>query len=185
MPTSQKSYSVEVDSTERIFRSRLSPDKLVDRPLLPRLGDAEKTVARLWEFAAEKWGDRRCFGWRDIIDVSIVWQEEESSLWVYDIKISLERTTDHAFRVDRLHTLFLVTPALQSYLSPFQIHTTEKPADPSDPESKPKKWSSYELSEYRWLSYTEAKRASDCIAIALKEMGIKPGDRVLLFAKTR
>ncbi|KAI9031689.1 hypothetical protein CLU79DRAFT_729632 [Phycomyces nitens] len=66
-----------------------------------------------------------------------------------------------------------------------KIHNKEVPADPNDPESKPKKWSSYELEEYSWITYGEAKKRTEKIAACLKKRGFKSGDVILLFAKTR
>ncbi|KAI8379172.1 uncharacterized protein BYT42DRAFT_496220 [Radiomyces spectabilis] len=65
------------------------------------------------------------------------------------------------------------------------IHTAEKPADPNKPDSKPKKWSSYELEDYKWINYGEAKKLSDNIAAVFQEKKLQAGDRVLLYAKTR
>lgn len=63
--------AVEIDSNEHIYRSTISPDKLVDSPVLPRLGDGEKTLPKLWEFVAEKWDNKNCLGWRELINVSM------------------------------------------------------------------------------------------------------------------
>ncbi|OAD72151.1 hypothetical protein PHYBLDRAFT_25494 [Phycomyces blakesleeanus NRRL 1555(-)] len=66
-----------------------------------------------------------------------------------------------------------------------KIHNNEVAADPNNPESKPKKWMSYELEDYTWLTYGEAKKRTEKIAGCLKKRGLKSGDLILLFAKTR
>lgn len=63
------------------------------------------------------------------------------------------------------------------------MHVSEKPA--TDGSGKNKKWYTPELSDnYKWITYGEAKQMTDSLAAYLLENGVKPGDSVLLFAKT-
>ncbi|CAM0138772.1 hypothetical protein VKS41_006017 [Umbelopsis sp. WA50703] len=64
-----------------------------------------------------------------------------------------------------------------------EMHVSEKPA--TDGSGKNKKWYTPEMSEnYQWITYGEAKKMTDSLAAYLLENGVKPGDSVLLFAKT-
>jgi long-chain acyl-CoA synthetase len=55
----------------------------------------------------------------------------------------------------------------------------------SSGEGKTKKWSYFELSEYEWLSFRQADEKVSKIAATLQKHGLKHGDIVILFAKTR
>jgi long-chain acyl-CoA synthetase len=64
-----------------------------------------------------------------------------------------------------------------------QMHVEEKPA--TDGSGKMKKWYTPELSDtYKWITYGEARKMSDSLTAYLLEKGIKPGDSILLYAKT-
>lgn len=58
------------------------------------------------------------------------------------------------------------------------------PADPTVPNSKPKVWQTYELTEYKWITYTDANHITENIANGLHKLGLGPGSRLLFFAKT-
>ncbi|KAI8078701.1 uncharacterized protein BX664DRAFT_342508 [Halteromyces radiatus] len=60
-----------------------------------------------------------------------------------------------------------------------KIHTHEK-----QEENRTKKWSTYELDDYKWWTYKHAKQYSLSVATVLKKHGIKSGDCVFFFAKT-
>ncbi|KAI8970183.1 hypothetical protein BDF20DRAFT_838563 [Mycotypha africana] len=62
------------------------------------------------------------------------------------------------------------------------IHTKEsKPKEGA----KPKKWSYFELGDYEWMNYAEADEKIKKVAMTLKKHGLKHGDIVILFCKTR
>ncbi|KAF7720766.1 long-chain fatty acid-CoA ligase [Apophysomyces ossiformis] len=52
---------------------------------------------------------------------------------------------------------------------PSQIHTREK----EDESGRLKTWKMYELEEYRWINYSEAKELGDNIAACLQQNGLK------------
>ncbi|KAJ3290527.1 long-chain fatty acid-CoA ligase [Borealophlyctis nickersoniae] len=58
------------------------------------------------------------------------------------------------------------------------------PPGGNDKEGAKKPWTQYSLSGYKWISYKEAAQVSDYLGKGLRELGCKPGDKVLLFAKT-
>ncbi|KAL9554756.1 hypothetical protein MBANPS3_002671 [Mucor bainieri] len=63
-----------------------------------------------------------------------------------------------------------------------KIHTKEsKPAE----DGKTKKWSYFELGDYEWMNYREADEKVKKVASTLKKHGLKHGDIVILFCKTR
>lgn len=64
-----------------------------------------------------------------------------------------------------------------------QIYTKEKPSNEQD--KHPKKWTLFELGDYKWMTYQEADEHVQKIASALQNNGFKRGDIVLLYAKTR
>ena len=43
----------------------------------------------------------------------------------------------------------------------------------------------YELEDYRWQTFGQAKEATDNVSEWLFEQGLEPGDRMLIYAKTR
>ncbi|OBZ82667.1 Long-chain-fatty-acid--CoA ligase 2 [Choanephora cucurbitarum] len=63
------------------------------------------------------------------------------------------------------------------------IHTKE--SKPKNPDDKPRKWSYFELGNYEWMSYREANEKVEKVASALQQHGLKNGDIVILFCKTR
>ncbi|KAI8098295.1 uncharacterized protein B0P05DRAFT_482680 [Gilbertella persicaria] len=60
-----------------------------------------------------------------------------------------------------------------------------KESKPKNPEDKPKKWSYFELGDYEWMNYREANEKVEKIAYTLQQHGLKNGDIVILFCKTR
>jgi len=64
------------------------------------------------------------------------------------------------------------------------LHEKTIPADPSVPDSKPKVWSAYELTDYNWVTFADAKRISMNIANGFHKLGLHPKSRLLIFAKT-
>jgi long-chain acyl-CoA synthetase len=64
-----------------------------------------------------------------------------------------------------------------------QIYTKEKSSDGQD--KNPKKWTFFELEDYKWMTYQEADEHVQKIASALQKNGLKRGDIVLLYSKTR
>lgn len=62
-----------------------------------------------------------------------------------------------------------------------KIHTKEK----KDDKGNTKKWNMYELGDYEWLNYGDAKKNTDTMAAWLLDQGFKKGDRMLIYAKTR
>ncbi|KAL7308645.1 hypothetical protein PS15m_011824 [Mucor circinelloides] len=62
------------------------------------------------------------------------------------------------------------------------IHTKE--SKPSA-DGKTKKWSYFELGNYEWMNYREADEKVKKVASTLKKHGLKHGDIVILFCKTR
>lgn len=65
--------------------------------------------------------------------------------------------------------------------SKIQIHSNEK----KDENQQTKKWLTYELDDYSWTTYGEAKEMTDKMAAYLQQRGLKAGDRMLIYAKTR
>ncbi|CAO3662828.1 unnamed protein product [Rhizopus stolonifer] len=63
-----------------------------------------------------------------------------------------------------------------------KIHTKEVPAKD---DKKPKKWTYFELDEYKWMNYKEANRHVQSVASAFQKFGLEQGDIVLLYCKTR
>ncbi|ORE08701.1 hypothetical protein BCV72DRAFT_248647 [Rhizopus microsporus var. microsporus] len=63
------------------------------------------------------------------------------------------------------------------------IYTKEKSSD--DQDKNPKKWTFFELEDYKWMTYQEADEHVQKIASALQNNGFKRGDIVLLYSKTR
>ncbi|KAI8383027.1 membrane dipeptidase-domain-containing protein [Blakeslea trispora] len=63
------------------------------------------------------------------------------------------------------------------------IHTKE--SKPKNPDDKPKKWSYFELGNYEWMNYREANEKVEKVASVLQRQGLKNGDIVILFCKTR
>ncbi|KAG0367329.1 hypothetical protein BC939DRAFT_443974 [Gamsiella multidivaricata] len=63
-----------------------------------------------------------------------------------------------------------------------KTHRVEKQS--SNPEEKPKSWTTYELSDYQWMSYRKAKTDADRVGMGLKRLGIGKDDFVLIFAST-
>ncbi|KAI7880640.1 acetyl-CoA synthetase-like protein [Lichtheimia hyalospora FSU 10163] len=61
------------------------------------------------------------------------------------------------------------------------IHTKKK----KDDKGNTKKWNMYELGDYEWMSYGDAKKNTDNMAAWLLEQGFQKGDRMLIYAKTR
>ncbi|KAI9105288.1 hypothetical protein DFS34DRAFT_2823 [Phlyctochytrium arcticum] len=47
-----------------------------------------------------------------------------------------------------------------------------------------KTWNFYELSEYKWITFREAREATLNIGSGLRHIGVKPGDKLTLFAAT-
>ncbi|KAI9272018.1 membrane dipeptidase-domain-containing protein [Sporodiniella umbellata] len=64
-----------------------------------------------------------------------------------------------------------------------KIHTNEVPS--KDGDKKPKKWSFFELEDYKWLSRKEANKKVQTVASAFQKAGLEKGDIVLLYCKTR
>ena len=62
-----------------------------------------------------------------------------------------------------------------------QIHKQDK----KDKEGHTKQWIKYELDDYRWTTFGDAKEITDNIAQWLQDKGLQAGDRVLIYAKTR
>ncbi|CAO3612956.1 unnamed protein product [Cunninghamella echinulata] len=60
-----------------------------------------------------------------------------------------------------------------------KTHTREKKVDDTT-----KKWTLYELGDYEWWTYEQAKIYSLKTAVTLQKYGILPGDKVLFFSKT-
>ncbi|KAI8974965.1 membrane dipeptidase-domain-containing protein [Pilobolus umbonatus] len=48
-----------------------------------------------------------------------------------------------------------------------------------------KKWSYFELGDYKWMTYKEANEKIEKIACSLQHRGFKKGDIIILFSKTR
>ncbi|KAF9432870.1 long-chain fatty acid-CoA ligase [Entomortierella beljakovae] len=63
-----------------------------------------------------------------------------------------------------------------------KIHKKEKKS--SNPDERPKTWITYELSDYKWMSYRQAKTSIDSIGSALKGLGINKGDYFMIFSST-
>ncbi|KAG0014003.1 long-chain fatty acid-CoA ligase [Entomortierella chlamydospora] len=63
-----------------------------------------------------------------------------------------------------------------------KIHKKEK--KPSNPEGKPKTWNTYELSDYSWMTYRQAKDNADRIGLGITRLGVKKNDFFMVFAGT-
>ncbi|KAG0320525.1 hypothetical protein BGZ99_004439 [Dissophora globulifera] len=63
-----------------------------------------------------------------------------------------------------------------------KTHKVEKQA--TNPDDRPKSWVTYELSDYNWSSYRQAKEDVDRIGLGLRNMGLNKNDFVLIFAST-
>ncbi|KAG0180574.1 long-chain fatty acid-CoA ligase [Apophysomyces sp. BC1021] len=74
-----------------------------------------------------------------------------------------------------------VTKKAFGYRRLLQIHTKEQTVAGGEQ----KTWSMYELDKYEWMNYGQAREISENIAAHLQEHGLKAGDKMLLFAKTR
>ncbi|KAI8647725.1 hypothetical protein BD408DRAFT_377864 [Parasitella parasitica] len=68
------------------------------------------------------------------------------------------------------------------YRSLIKIHTKETK---SSENGKTKKWSYFELGDYKWMTYREADEKVKKVASILQRHGLKHGDIVILFCKTR
>ncbi|ORZ15193.1 hypothetical protein BCR42DRAFT_416590 [Absidia repens] len=121
--------TVEVDSSEHIYRARPAENGLVSKPVVPELDKNQLTLKHLWLKTTEKNADKCIFGYRTLI----------------------------------------------------KTHTQEKPAHG---DQQAKKWTTYELDDYKWWTFKQARQFSLNTAVVLRNHGIKPGDRVFFFAKT-
>ncbi|KAF9165749.1 hypothetical protein DFQ26_009431 [Actinomortierella ambigua] len=63
-----------------------------------------------------------------------------------------------------------------------KVHKVEKKS--ADPSQKPKTWITYELSDYKWMTYRQAKQQCHRIGLGLTQAGLKKGDFVMIFAAT-
>ncbi|KAG0233332.1 hypothetical protein BGW42_007530 [Actinomortierella wolfii] len=63
-----------------------------------------------------------------------------------------------------------------------KVHKVEKQSP--DPTQKPKTWITYELSDYKWMTYRQAKHQVHRIGLGLTQTGLKKGDFVMIFAAT-
>ncbi|KAG0361372.1 hypothetical protein BG005_008520 [Podila minutissima] len=61
-----------------------------------------------------------------------------------------------------------------------KIHKAKKQA--KNPDEKPKTWITYELSDYNWMSYRQAKSYADRIGLGITRLGVSKDDCVMLFA---
>lgn len=74
-------YAISVENTGNnketpTKRSPLSSDSLIDRPRLrgydgvdENTDDRPNTLYELMKWCGETWGDKECFGWRDVLEV--------------------------------------------------------------------------------------------------------------------
>ncbi|KAI8075561.1 hypothetical protein BDF21DRAFT_439421 [Thamnidium elegans] len=81
---------------------------------------------------------------------------------------------EHIFRSYHAKDEFVSTP----------IHPKLKKKS-DNPEEKSKKWSYFELGEYEWMDFNEVNEKVLKIASALQQHGLRHGDIILLFSKTR
>ncbi|GJJ69360.1 hypothetical protein EMPS_01706 [Entomortierella parvispora] len=63
-----------------------------------------------------------------------------------------------------------------------KVHKVEKQS--ATPGEKPKKWITYELSDYSWMTYRQAKNFADHIGLGITRLGVEKGDFVMIFAST-
>ncbi|KAI8059275.1 hypothetical protein BC940DRAFT_265133 [Gongronella butleri] len=124
----QPPATVLVDEENHIYRARAAADGLIDMPMMPKLGDDERTLRHLWLKATEENASKRIFGARPVI----------------------------------------------------QVHTKEIKTAHHDK----KKWVSYELGDYKWWDYQQARDLSIRTAALLRSHDIGSKDRVFFFAKT-
>ncbi|KAG0344972.1 long-chain fatty acid-CoA ligase [Podila humilis] len=64
-----------------------------------------------------------------------------------------------------------------------KTHKVEKQS--KNPDEKAKTWISYELSDYNWISYRQAKHDADRVGLGIARLGVEKGDMVMMFAATR
>ncbi|KAI7851486.1 membrane dipeptidase-domain-containing protein [Circinella umbellata] len=62
-----------------------------------------------------------------------------------------------------------------------KIHSQEK----KNENGETKRWNMYELEDYRWKTFGQAKEATDNVSEWLFGHGLEPGDCMLIYAKTR
>ncbi|KAG0208592.1 hypothetical protein BGX28_000516 [Mortierella sp. GBA30] len=94
----------------------------------------------------------------------------------YDIK---DRTMTHLF--EYMANKYEDKDAM-GWRDIIKVHKIEKGA--AKPGDKPKTWITYELSDYKWMSYRQAKTYADRVGLGIKRLGVDKGDFVLLFAST-
>ncbi|KAF9110279.1 long-chain fatty acid-CoA ligase [Mortierella sp. AM989] len=63
-----------------------------------------------------------------------------------------------------------------------KIHKKEKKS--SNPEERPKTWNTYELSDYNWMTYRQAKDYADRVGLGISRLGVKKNEFVMVFAST-
>ncbi|ORZ06831.1 hypothetical protein BCR41DRAFT_373940 [Lobosporangium transversale] len=124
-------YAFKYDEAEQVYRNVMANEGLLDNPRPPFYdGLKGRTMTHLFEYMADKFGDKDSMGWRDIV----------------------------------------------------KVHKVEKQS--ANPEEKPKTWMTYELSDYKWMTYRQAKDYADQIGLGLKRLGVDKGDCILIFAST-
>ncbi|KAI1296194.1 hypothetical protein EDD11_007501 [Mortierella claussenii] len=63
-----------------------------------------------------------------------------------------------------------------------KVHKVEKQS--TNPKEKPKTWITYELSDYNWMSYRQAKNYADRVGLGIKRLGVKKDECIMIFAGT-
>ncbi|KAF9574287.1 hypothetical protein EC968_007056 [Mortierella alpina] len=94
----------------------------------------------------------------------------------YDIK---ERTMAHLF--EYMANTYEDKDAM-GWRDIIKVHKVEKQA--ANPGEKPKTWITYELTDYNWMSYRQAKSSADRVGLGITRLGVEKGDFVMIFAST-
>ncbi|ORX59043.1 acetyl-CoA synthetase-like protein, partial [Hesseltinella vesiculosa] len=81
--------------------------------------------------------------------------------------------------VDEQEHIYRARPAADGLIDTPIVHTKEKQVG-----GQTKKWISYELGDYEWWTYEQARALSIKTAALMQSHGIGKGDRVFFFAKT-
>ncbi|KAF8984843.1 long-chain fatty acid-CoA ligase [Entomortierella lignicola] len=63
-----------------------------------------------------------------------------------------------------------------------KIHKKEKKS--SKPDERPKTWNLYELTDYKWITYRQAKDYADRVGLGITRLGLKKNDFFMVFAST-
>ncbi|KAL1925216.1 uncharacterized protein VTP21DRAFT_99 [Calcarisporiella thermophila] len=69
---------------ENVYRLSSSKDKLVDRPVIPRLNDNELTLLNMFHYNTKTYANRPCLGWRDITNIHTV-RRDGKNLQLYEL----------------------------------------------------------------------------------------------------